>query len=732
MAAKEVKKATDNLTCPVCYQLFRNPKYLPCHHTYCEECLEQMRVKTKITCPECRKEAIVPPGGVNEFDNNFFVTRMMDDFVLHRKIEGEEEVKCDECTAEDPVEAYCPDCNSFLCSVCNAYHRRSTRSRSHDIVPLKELKAKKHAQPKAKIPICKDHDIELLFYCETCKQLLCLYCTVKDHVGHNHDTVKKMAIKPRKKMKEVTAPLEDMIKSLSKARDNVDKEGNNIRKLGDRVDKMIDQYYNGLLQKMMEQKEQLKQQLHNIMTQKEKAVTLQLETVELAQAEVMSMKELKDSVENSSDQEALLVQGQVIERMQQLVTKFKQLNTKPVQLATMDLVPTREPFPQFASLCSTATPDPYNCEVADLPGYTFVRKKTSFTVITRDDNGHRCSRGGSTVSVQLEGTQLENSVSIKDNQDGSYMANFSAQETGKVKVSVFVDEKEISQSPYFVAIRKMPSSVHAKPSKVIDNNGNMDEPWGIAFRKDGSWAAADWSNHCVYLFNKDDKLLRKIGTKGTDNGQFDRPKGIAFDSNGQFYVADYSNHRVQKFTIDGNYLLQFGGKGYGVGQLHHPLGLAVHTDKVFVANSDNKCVSVFTTNGKCLHIIQSDHLGSPLDVAVSGTNHLLVADSSHHCIHTFTMNGYYVGRFGSYGTGRGQLNYPYSVTTDLNGLIFVADTFNDRVVLFDKDGSCIHCFGSRGSGIGHFSCPYGIALSPNGSIYVSDHENKRIKIFSNY
>ena len=75
------------------------------------------------------------------------------------------------------------------------------------------------------------------------------------------------------------------------------------------------------------------------------------------------------------------------------------------------------------------------------------------------------------------------------------------------------------------------------------------------------------------------------------------------------------------------------------------------------------------------------------------------------------MDGYYVGKFGSYGTGRGQLNYPYSVATDLNGLILVADTFNDCVVLFDKDGICIHCFGCRGSGIAQFSCPYGIALS---------------------
>ena len=77
MAAKEVKKATVNLTCPICYQLFDNPKYLPCHHSYCEQCLKKMQVQNKIICPECRKEATVPAaGGVKDLPNNFFINRI--------------------------------------------------------------------------------------------------------------------------------------------------------------------------------------------------------------------------------------------------------------------------------------------------------------------------------------------------------------------------------------------------------------------------------------------------------------------------------------------------------------------------------------------------------------------------------------------------------------------------------------------------------------------------------
>ena len=55
-------------------------------------------------------------------------------------------------------------------------------SRGHGIVPLTELRSNKDViQPKvkAKVPLCKKHEIELMFYCDTCEELVCMYCTVR-------------------------------------------------------------------------------------------------------------------------------------------------------------------------------------------------------------------------------------------------------------------------------------------------------------------------------------------------------------------------------------------------------------------------------------------------------------------------------------------------------------------------------------------------------------------------
>ena len=43
MAAEQMKKVASHLTCPVCYELYKEPKYLPCYHSYCEQCLVKLQ-----------------------------------------------------------------------------------------------------------------------------------------------------------------------------------------------------------------------------------------------------------------------------------------------------------------------------------------------------------------------------------------------------------------------------------------------------------------------------------------------------------------------------------------------------------------------------------------------------------------------------------------------------------------------------------------------------------------
>ena len=724
MSAVEIQKVQDNLTCPVCYQLFKNPKYLPCYHSYCEGCLEKMQVQSKITCPECRKEAEVPAGGVKQLPNNFFINRLVDDLILKKKVGGEQEVKCNECDENDPVVSFCPECNSFLCDTCNDYHKRNKRYRDHAIVPLTELKSSKNApiQTKVKIPLCKEHDEQLKYYCETCDELVCMYCTVKKHNTHHHDSVKQMATKHRDELKKITSPVEGMIKNLSKAYDDIEEMKKRIRKQGEEVDKKIDQYYGELLQKLMEQKDEEKQQARDAVLAKEKSMITQMEEVALMQAELMSMKELTDILEQSSDQEALSAKKQMIDRVRQLTNAYKKVNIRPVESAAMDFVPTKEPFPVFGHLYAYV--NPHTSEIIDLTQLTIVGKKIELTVVTKDSNGDCYVKGGSKVSAQIQLFSGDVTAGeVKDNNDGSYTVSFVAEQFGKAKLSVSINGEQIKGSPYSISVDRNYQAIN-KPSKVMKFDGC---PEAVAFSRNGLWAVGDHANHCIHLFGNKD--LRKFGSNGSNNGQFVNPLGVVFDKHDHLYVADCSNHRIQKFDADGSYLLQFGGKGAKGGQLHNPSDVTVHNDKVYVADNGNKRISVFQTNGKFCVSFGSDILGRPSDVAVDAKNRLLVDDYTNSCIYIFTLDGGYVGKFGSPGSGRDQLYHPHCLTTTLSGYVLVTDTGNHRISIW-KDGNCIHSFGCLGSGNGEFNSPRGIALSPSGDIYVSDYGNKRIQIFS--
>ena len=739
MAAEQtvMKKVTGHLSCPICYELYKKPKYLPCYHSYCEECLVKLVVQSNITCPECRKTSVVPSGGVKQLPNNFFINRLLDEVALKRKVEGEEEAKCDLCVRGDldAVEVLCLDCAAFLCNRCFDNHKYSKDYQNHNTIPINELRSKKEGitiKPKSKFALCQEHELELNFYCETCDQLVCHYCIVKDHLKHDHDTVKKMATKHRKQLDKIMEPVEKMIDGLSVARKKVSSTRDKIGAQADDIDKEIDRHYEELHRRLQQQRDELKKELHEACRQKKKEVTLQLEQMEHNQAQLQSIKELNGAMKNGSDQEALLMKKQVVDDVKRISDSYNKLDTQPVQSATMKFIPVEEykiSIPQLAHLsCDDVCP--VNCEALGIPEMISKGKEVKFKIVTKNQSNHLCQKGGSKIVIHAQSSRGDvTPVEVVDNKDGSYSASFVANQVGEVKLSISIKGQQIKGSPFNVKVHGNYTTID-KPSKVVDEGGRMGTPWGIAFGRDGMWAVTDDSNHCVWIFDREDQLVRNFGSYGNGNGEFSRPSGVAFDANNHLYVTDHNNHRVQKFNINGADLFQFGTQGSGNGQLKNPLGIVVHNGKLYVAEEGNNRISVFQLDGQFSHIIGSGHLSDPYYIAVSTNDQLIVANNGRHCISIFTLDGNYVSKFGTRGTGRGQLSCPCGIATDMYGFILVTDYDNHCVSIFDKDGLFVHSFGSTRFGYGRFQYPYGIAISPTGDIYISDHNNKRLQIFS--
>ncbi|RZB39507.1 RING finger protein nhl-1 [Asbolus verrucosus] len=122
------------LTCAICLDRYRNPKLLPCQHSFCmEPCLEGLvdYVRRQVKCPECRAEHRIPYQGVQGFPTNVTLQRFLE---LHIEITGELPdptsgqvmERCNVCS-EKAYCSFCSHCDKKICEECKGAHMEILR-----------------------------------------------------------------------------------------------------------------------------------------------------------------------------------------------------------------------------------------------------------------------------------------------------------------------------------------------------------------------------------------------------------------------------------------------------------------------------------------------------------------------------------------------------------------------------------------------------------------------------
>lgn len=126
MADNTLKKLEDQLNCSICFDTFTDPKLLRCSHIFCQKCLMRLVSRDQlIVCPTCHQATPVSPNGVSQLSAALHITQLLDIIDDHKK---------------------------------------------------------------ARAYACQDHaDKKIDLYCETCEQLICWRCIMKDGKHHFHD-----------------------------------------------------------------------------------------------------------------------------------------------------------------------------------------------------------------------------------------------------------------------------------------------------------------------------------------------------------------------------------------------------------------------------------------------------------------------------------------------------------------------------------------------------------------
>ena len=132
----------EELSCPVCCEIFKEPVVLKCSHSFCRACLQQFwnKKKARRECPVCRRKCSLTEPTVSLALKNVAETFLREQ---ERKTAaggaggtGEQagvvEVNC--VTHGEVLKLFCLDDFEILCCVCHT----SKKHQGHQVCPLEE------------------------------------------------------------------------------------------------------------------------------------------------------------------------------------------------------------------------------------------------------------------------------------------------------------------------------------------------------------------------------------------------------------------------------------------------------------------------------------------------------------------------------------------------------------------------------------------------------------------
>ena len=695
-----LEKLEEQLNCSVCLDTYTDPRLLQCLHAHCKKCLVKLVDKDPqgqyiILCPMCRVITPLPAGGVTSLQSDFRINQLLDIVEEHKK-------------AKDSSVAVDGDV------------RESTGT-----------------SQRSAVVFCSEHSgrkVEL--FCETCMELICLKCIVKEERHHNHDyeALDKAfdggsVLEPMEKQLTVIGravkQLEDCCIAVSEQRIAIEA---NIHGAVGRLHEAIDVRKTELISK-----------LHQITQAKLKSLAVQKDQVVTTQAQLSScLHFMRENLKVSDEKEVVLLKRTTLKQVKELTATFQPNILLPNTMADVSFSISKD----FTAMCQNygrvlamSSPDPSQCYATGKGVVSSVVGDNSSIVLQMLNCSGEPSRELTTaisceLVSELKGTKAKGS--IKRRGHCQYDISYKPTTKGRHQLHVKVENQHIKGSP-FSLIAALPVEELGTPILAIEG---VERPDGIAISHAGNIVVSEGGVDCVSVFTPSGEKVRSFSMHGSGQGEISSPYQVAVDGRGNVLVTDRWNYRIQKFTVEGKFVQEVGTKGRGPLRFDCPYGIAYSpaNDKVYVGDGVDGCIqilnsdltysSTFGRNGS-----DKGQFNDPRHIACDSAGNVYVADCHNHRIQVFTADGKFLRMFGRRGEGRGELDRPYGVAVDAGGMVYITEWTNHRVSVFTSEGHFIKCFGRQGDGPGEFRGPRGLVVDDSGVVYVCDFFNQHVHVF---
>ncbi|XP_066272208.1 tripartite motif-containing protein 2-like [Branchiostoma lanceolatum] len=653
MASKAFSDITDEfLVCQVCLEDFKQPKMLPCLHTFCQSCLEKLLATEpvgKLDCPTCRQDVSLPRNGVQGLKSNFLVGKLRD--ILQQQPKGEtsetreDGVPCTVCQVGSSAQFYCVECTDYICQPCNDMHGRFKGNRAHKVVTIQDLQSGQAATElrARETSKCEDHNEVNKFYCDTCHRVICLHCVVTAHKDHQYVEIEKAAEREGAKIKAKLATVKNTADLHEKWVQQLQLVKDEWSSQVQRTEKQIRKQVNMIIEAAKKVGNDRIGQLRAMNAAREKQMEAAMEAAEMDLASARSCVQFTDNVlEYGSPVEVMSVAGELTGRLDQTAddkSAGKAEMTKHLMNLTFE-PPTRNVEQEVSKLVGgikqTAIP-----MLSSPPGPKQVRPNVAIAkggaslklikTVGEKGSGDGQFSTPSSLAVTAEGdivlTDSGNSRLLILDKDGSFREKVDLSFEPECVAALTNGELLVTGDEHKIHVLDK----QGRESRVIQVTGAAEIGNTAGVAVDGLGRIIVTIRYQVFVLSPSGGAILKFGDKVKGQQQLDSFLHVAnCNSSNQIIISDHRNHKLKIFGPAGRHLFTSGSFGSGPGQLSNPWSVITDSeDNIIVADKNNHRVSLFSRDGTFIrHVLTWEEHGltTPLALALTHDGHLVVAN----------------------------------------------------------------------------------------------------------
>ncbi|XP_015779087.1 PREDICTED: E3 ubiquitin-protein ligase TRIM71-like isoform X1 [Acropora digitifera] len=594
-----------------------------------------------------------------------------------------------------------------MCESCFQSHQRLKATRDHRNVLIDKLQAQDVQELIERPVICSQQyheDQALDFYCEDCKVLICLKCSIVSHNRHLVTDTRKAAQEQKMQMTEAVAKLkaeillcENEIKKQTELKDeNVTDIMNAEKKMTDSVEEWI--------RDLREHEKKMKQKFREIYEAEQKQHETRLENLELITTQLKSCVERGQGVlERNISAEILQTNHTILQRCDELINARKPDRYKSPYLNYL----VKKKFDTFDQILVTKT-DSLMC-LAECDD-SEIGRESNVVVVTKDSRGLQCYQLDDQIKVNIltsEGDYLK--TDMKDSKDGKYTVTYTPQSVSQLSVEIEVNGQALTGSPFVVQIRehhyRFAFEFQSRGSKVgefmfISDIATSD--------RTGTIAVARVDTNRIQLFSSDGKFQMQVKLDG-------QPSSVAFTDRGDLLtLVSEKKYKLRLFSEEGQFIKYIIDK-----HLKKPQHLSIASDGVLIiTDHGSNDVKVLSPDGNDqLVSMTAPNCYEHPECAAYHQNKFYVSYPRYHCIKVFGKTGVYIHDIGCGGSSNGQLSYPHGLVIDKYNRLIVCDGSERRLKLFTLSGKFLGTL--QGEYPNNHHSPWFAASNKNGNLVVA-------------